>query len=335
MSKLYTPEGWINWDYISGRTRAFCMVIGARGTGKTYGLLRQIAERGERFIYLRRLATQLDASGTEDGNPFKKINADAGCDIHPVKRRGLVRYLKGEGEDCELAGYGLALSTVATVRGIDFSDVSSIVFDEAVPMEGERTIKNEFTALLNFYETVNRNRELEGRAPVKCFLLGNANKLSNPYLTGWKCMLTALHMLRGRQMVFEDSKSGLLLIMLQDSPISKRKGETALYKAGPEGFRAMALDNAFYTDATNIAPLNLRECAHIVSCGEMGIYRHKGTGDLYVCSKPSKDNYYDGAGVRLKMFRFDYRRLYDYYISGLMRFESYEVELLFREYFAI
>ena len=71
----------------------------------------------------------------------------------------------------DVVAVGIALSVVANIRGIDFSDYDYILFDEFIPSDGERPIKREFEAFLNFYETVNRNRELEGKPAVKCFLI--------------------------------------------------------------------------------------------------------------------------------------------------------------------
>ena len=42
--KIYDSNGWVNWEYITGMQRAFTMVVGARGTGKTYGILKYIVE---------------------------------------------------------------------------------------------------------------------------------------------------------------------------------------------------------------------------------------------------------------------------------------------------
>ena len=239
MAKIYTPEGWVNWEYLYNETVAFTMVTGARGTGKTYGLLRYLLEQNIKFIYLRRLKTQLDECSSIDSNPFRKIDTDTGETVLPFRAKNTVRFFRtidnGDGKPIPTGGavaIGVALSTFATVRGADFSDIDCIVFDEAIPMAGEKTVKDEFTAFLNFYETVNRNRELENRTPVKAFLLGNANQLANPYFAGWGFMRTALHMLRGKQMVWRSPDNTRLMVMLIDSPISSRKAGTALYKNG-------------------------------------------------------------------------------------------------------
>lgn len=332
MAKIYTCEGWINWEYIINQNCVFNMIVGARGTGKTYGLMKELIKRGEPFIYLRRLKTQIDNCGKLSGNPFKRINIDTGKNIIPFAVGGNIEFRDGE-KDGPLIAVAVALSTVATVRGIDFSDYRYVVFDEAVAMIGEKPIKNEFDAFLNFYETVNRNREIVGEKPVQVFLLGNANKLSNPYFQGWHFMKTALKMLRGGQMVYRTNDNTRLMILLQNSPISEKKAQTALYKNSSEGFLTMALDNSFRTDETNIHSESLKEYLHVVSIGDIGIYRHKSARRFYVSSK-TQQPYYDDFGIQLKMFRNDFVMLrVNYLIAKNFVFEDYENELLFREYF--
>ena len=342
MSKIYTEDGWINWDYLYNETTLFCDVVGARGTGKTYGLLKYVVEKGHKFIFLRRLQSQINtiAGGTES-NPFNKLNADMGWTIQPVKKSGQICFFSTYKEnnktviDGDLLGYAMALSTVATIRGGDWSNVDCIIFDEHIAMAGERPIKSEFEMFLHFVETVNRNRELLGEKPVKVFLLGNANQLCNPYYSGWKFMKTALRMLRGGQMMFRAKEGNRIMILLQDSEISRKKAGTMLYASADSNFIRNALDNVFYTDATKVRNEKLKNCQHVVSVGEIGIYRLKTDGDYYVSETIGRNNYYDGMGIELTMIRKRYALLPDLYMFGYITFENFDCELLFRAYFNI
>lgn len=328
MAKIYDKNGWVNWDYIINQDAVFYSVTGARGVGKTYGLFKWCIEHDKKFIYLRRLKSQLDQCSRADGNPFKKINADMDLHIMPKRSGGNILFMDGE----KLVAVGVALSTVANVRGIDFSDYDLIVFDEAIASEGERPIPKEFNAFQNFYETVNRNRELAGDKPVIAVLLGNANKLTNAYFSGWKFTKTALKMLKGGQMVWRSADGTRIMILLLDSPISKKKAETGLYKNASKDFMSMALDNAFRTDATNIKSMPLIEFIHIVSVGEIGIYKHKTERKYYVSFTTKDSPYYDSYGIGLKMFQQDFYNLRLYYmINKTVFFENYECELIFRE----
>ena len=332
MGKIYTKQGWVNWSWIMEDPASFIMMVGPRGVGKSYGVFDYCIDHHIPFIYMRRLKTQLDLCGKPAGNPFRKIGKDKHLDIIPFKSDGIISFCVDSRAGEEIA-CGVSLSTVATVRGVDFSGYNVIVFDEAVPMAGEKPIKDEFNTFLNFYETVNRNRELSGEKPVKCILLGNANKLSNPYFTGWKFTKTALRMLRGKQMVHRTPDGSRIMILLQDSPVSKKKSKTMLYQNASDDFISMALDNAFQTDETRIKSEPLREYVHVVSVGEIGIYKHKSERRYYV-SAVTSEPHYPAYGMLLKLFQSTYFMLRVNYMENKnILFEDYESELLFRDYF--
>lgn len=335
MGKLYVKEGWVNWDYIMQQRESIISVVGARGTGKTYGCFKWLIENKQRFIYLRRLKSQLDECKKDAGNPFKKLNTDLGIDIKPYASGGTVSFNYDEKAGLNVA-VGVALSVVANVRGVDYSDYNYIVFDEFISSDGERPIKNEFQAFLNFYETVNRNRELEGKPAVKCIMLGNANRISNPYFTGWHSMRRVLNMIRGNQFVWRSDDRTRMIILLLDSPISQRKQETVLYQNANADFIKMALDNAFRTDETTIKSEPLKEFNHVVSIGEIGIYAHKSERRYYVSATTNKHPYYEPFGIGLKMFQQDYYMFRVYYmVNKTVTFESFECELIFREMFGL
>ena len=335
MGKLYQSDGWVNWDYILEQPASFVSVVGARGVGKTYGIFKKLITAGEKFIYLRRLKSQLDQCGKLEGNPFRKLNLDLGREITPYSSGGIIMFRSGD-KTGDIAAAGVALSVVANVRGIDFSDYNYIVFDEFIASIGERPIKNEFQAFLNFYETVNRNRELEGKAPVKCIMLGNANTLINPYFSAWHFMKTAVRMITGNQMVWRSSDQSRMVILLLHSPISERKKDSVLYQNATSDFIEMALDNSFRTDETNIRSEPLTEYIHMVSIGEIGIYKHKSERRYYVSGTQGDTPYYDAFGIGLKMFQQDYYMLRVHYmVSKNVWFESFELEIIFRELFGL
>ena len=335
MGKLYQADGWVNWNYILEQPASFISVVGARGVGKTYGIFKKLITSGEKFIYLRRLKSQLDQCGKLEGNPFRKLNLDLGKEIVPFSSGGIITFRSGD-KAGEIAAAGVALSVVANVRGIDFSDYNYIVFDEFIASIGERPIKNEFAAFLNFYETVNRNRELEGKTPVKCVMLGNANTLINPYFSAWHFMKTAIRMITGDQMVWRSPDQTRMVILLLHSPISEKKKDTALYQNATSDFIEMALDNSFRTDETNIRSEPLTEYIHMVSIGEIGIYKHKSERRYYVSGTQGDKPYYDAFGIGLKMFQQDYYMLRVHYmVSKNVWFESFELEIIFRELFGL
>lgn len=341
MSKIYDENGWLNWDYLYPECRFIMAITGPRGTGKTYGLLKYVIENDIRFIYMRRLKAQLDnVSGGAENNPFKAYNTDAGRNIVPEKKSGACRFVEvledSDGNKFKnVFGYGVALSTVATIRGSDFSDIDCIVFDEYIAMTNEKPIKDEVQAFMNFLETVNRNRELTGKQPVKVFMLGNANRLMNPYFLEWHFMRTALKMIAGGQMMYRTPNNDRIMVLLLNSPISEKKKDTALYRIANDDFISMAIENAFKVDPTAVKQRKLTDCKHVVSFGSIGVYQLKSTGEHYISETINKTNYYEENEINLLFFRNRYALLKNIYLYDQMLFESYDVELLFREYIGI
>ena len=71
------------WDRIHAYPNFLLYIfVGGRGTGKTYGSLKEFAIRAHtnrnRFIYLRRSEVEVENCCSPVSNPFKAINADLG-----------------------------------------------------------------------------------------------------------------------------------------------------------------------------------------------------------------------------------------------------------------
>ena len=187
---LYLDSGYANMHDIMTKEDTFIFVIGPRGTGKTYGALLEILESGKKFIYLRRTQTEADLVSSEVVNPFKKVIED-----HPhyeISTDSVNRNMGAFVSDGKEIGYSAALSTFASIRGMDFSDIDIIFFDEFIPEKRARPIKEEFQALMNMYETVNRNRELQGKQPVKLVCCANSNDIANPIFIGLEIVLPTI-----------------------------------------------------------------------------------------------------------------------------------------------
>lgn len=329
---LYTADGWINTDLIFDDQAPFVIMIGGRGIGKTFGVLRAVITRGLRFVYLRRTQTQIDVIKHRELNPFASVNRETGSDIVTAP---IGKYMAGfyhSAEDGkpqgEPIGIGVALSTFANIRGVDGSNYDIIIFDEFIPEAHERPIKREGEALLNALETINRNRELCGGCPIKTLLLSNANDLNSPILLALGALRPIDIMIKRRQTHTTIHDGALSIYRYVNSPISLRKRDTALYRVATDNdFVGMSIDNNFTTaNYEQVCDKPITQYRVVVSVNGVTVYKHKSNEMYYVIEGVKGTNIYDYTPLSMRAFKAKYWYLYDamldlrlYYASVLAK----------------
>ena len=80
-NELYLDSGYLNVDYIVKLGFPFTFIIGARGVGKTYGVLKYIYEQKIKYIHLRRTQVQADLLCSNAFQPYKQLCTDYGWNI--------------------------------------------------------------------------------------------------------------------------------------------------------------------------------------------------------------------------------------------------------------
>lgn len=327
----------------------FNIFVGGRGTGKTYSALKGAINKEvvpERFIFMRRtkkvLDTLLDNDKKGEGmNPFKKLNSNEGSNYGFLAINDSLAGIYNRDTDengrfkyRELVGYGIALSTCASLRGIDLTDCSDWIYDEFIPEKHEKAIGKdgaEFEALMNAYETINRNRELEGEAPLYLWLLANSNDIYNDIFVGLGIVEDVEKMIREGKTDKYYKDRGLAIHLLPDSSeFTELKSKTALYKltAGTR-FNEMALHNKFsYNDFSLIEYRSIVGYVPVCHIDNMYIYKKKGSKEYYICHAKAKCKGYDSAHEHeLKDFMQEYGfDLIPYYIKGLIKFETFDIK---------
>lgn len=339
----FTGAGYLDVGALRPHILPFTWIWGGRGTGKTYGFLEYVRYTQPcKFLLLRRTQKQIDLLRKPMYNPFKAVDANHPGQYTAVSKDGDTGlFYEGKLEDGRLVpqgspiGYALALSTVHNVRGIDLSDVDVVIYDEYIPEPHERPIRMEYEAYLNAMETLGRNRELQGRPPVQFVGLSNANTLGNPYFLGLGVIRRVDRMLKTKQEVWADPNRGLMLINITGSPISAAKAKTSLYKlAGDGAFTAMSLGNEFTMDVcSRQGTFPLSELRPLVSVGELCVYEHKRSRELYVCDHHSgSPDRYNPDETSLKRFRRDYGYLWTEYMDNNIVFQDILCEILLNKY---
>lgn len=346
----YLPSGYIDFeDLLASDPSAFKFIVGARGIGKTFGILKYMLDHDISFIFMRRTQTQVDMVRTDALNPFKSIEMTYGPEYQVVIKSvsknisAIYRTYEYEGErvpDEDPIGYMLALSTMSNIRGFDASDIEYLIYDEFIGEKHEKPIQAEGLAFLNCVETIGRNRELSGRKPLQTILMSNSTNLANPIFVELKLITPLEKAFKRGQHVVRIPERNATIYNITDSPISKKKAQTVLYQlAGTDSdFAGMALDNSFNKEYTGLVrSQKLTEYRLEVEVGEIYIYRHKSSRRWYVTGHKSGTpiDVYDSSDIELKRFRHDYYHLTLWYLNRKIFFESYIQQVLFEQYIKI
>ena len=337
--KLYQDNGYVNIRDIIELGLPFNFCLGGRGTGKTYTALKTVKEDDIKFFFMRRTQAQADLINKPEFSPFKAVNVDNGWNVvtKPVSKYNSAFYnVTEDAPEGVPIGYTGALSTMSNVRGFDAQEVKILIYDEFIPERHERPIKNEGAALLNAYETINRNRELKGKPALQLLCLANANDLSNPIFLELNLVAKAERMLKKGQTISIDRARGIGIFMLNNSPISNRKRNTALYRltSGSE-FERMSIDNDFaQRNYNNIAVRPLIEYKPVVAVGEICIYSHKNSGKLYVSTHMAgSPPVYTAGEYDLARFQRAYFWIWSEYMQNNIEFEEILCEILLTKYY--
>ena len=292
----------INWFNIRERsTVPFQFFIGARGIGKTYsalsGHIKAYREhKAGKLLYMRMTATEIEDSASFVTNPYKAINKDFGYSVS-FESVGKAYYkivdytnaAKDENgkpeEEGDVIGYATALSNFHNLRGVDFSDVSELYFDEFIPSSLTKTpiVKKAGSVFVNAYETINRNRELLGEEAVRCYFTANAFSMDSAILIKFGVVRKMQKMMYANEFRFTDREAGIYLEFCR-SNVSEMKKTTALYKAmaNDKEFMSLAINNDFTDYAlTLVRKVDLKDYFPLFSYDDVVVFKHKSRYLLY------------------------------------------------------
>lgn len=324
---------WFELRNYIDKIRAFTYIIGGRGIGKTFGTFDLFFDpefmQGAPFIYMRNKSIQLKESATAFGNPFKKWNKLRGRNVQvvPEGEHYIIQekiFEDNKLKDINVYGYAVALSTFENLRGVDLSDVNYVVFDEFIEL-GTLTF-NQYKTFSHFYETVNRDRELEGEEPLKVILLSNAQKLDNSILAGYDLISTIEDMIRNG---IEIRSSRDHTIMLPKSNVSELKKDTALYRMTKgSDFYDEAINNSFANDSfTGVKKRKVIEYVGICKIDDMYIYRHKHDNHYYITyTRVQNVPEFNSRDQRLLFMHHYGMRLVEGYAAGRVFFENFTIK---------
>lgn len=314
--------------------RLFNFVVGGRGIGKTYGMkkfcLNNYFNKNEEFIYLRRYKEEIKPL---KGFKFFESIAKEYPEVE-LKTEGERLVWRYPDEKWTTLGYITNLSTALTKKSVDYSNVTTIIYDEFIIPKGFiHYLPNEVESFLDFYETVARMRD-----NVRVFFLSNAISTYNPYFSYFNIEVPK------EGQFYKDKEIVLEMCSMEDFKQKKRDTRFGKLISGTK-YANYAIENDFYLDnAEFIAerPTNAKYYCTVFYRGHtLGIWADFREGKFYVSKKHDKNfplsyaltqqdhtinTLYTKIKVPVKL-----KTLSQAYSYGVLFFETQEVKGIFTE----
>lgn len=161
----------------------FALVIGQRGNGKTYGVLKYALQlykkTKKRFCYIRRWEEDVKAYRMEQlFTPFHNVIEELfGSGFSIVYKNHKFLLVNSNGTAVDVLGYVLSISASSHTKSISYTNVGLILYDEFIRMSGEQELRDEQSRLDNTLSTIIRGDNTN----VMVFMLANTVSKYSPY----------------------------------------------------------------------------------------------------------------------------------------------------------
>lgn len=343
MTDLYLPEGWLNFEYIDSVPAWLIIILGKRQVGKTYGALQTMLKENYYHILLRRTTAELDTiTASSDLNPYKIFEPEfhVGLFKQAKKLCRICDYIldeEGKAFPTDQRGIATSLAEIAHIRGFNGAAFTDLILDEAVPEKGVVTRRTEGEAFLNAYVTINGNRELEGKKPLRAWLLANTNRIDSPILESLNLVDDILYMRRkGKEELLTDR--GVYILQPDSIKISEARAETALMKqvSHKSDFYGMAMENEFsYDMSPYIKTLSIKGMQPCWVYDNM-LFCWQYPKGYYICRAPFKGGFrYEGSRTGREQLSMEWNILKQYYYAGMILFSDLRTLSIFKNIFQI
>jgi hypothetical protein len=278
---------WYDYRAIRSRNALWSIVSGPRSIGKTYGAKVDHIDRairsGSQIMWLRRNLVEL---GHAKAGFFDSVaERYPGFEFRVDGRDGQVRMDSGVWRTIVRFA---ALSTASQMKGTEFPDVDTIIYDECFAEPGMRYLVDEVDRLRQLWVTINRNRVARGGlAKTRVYLLGNAIALDNPYFLEWR-FDGSREWQKGH-----DTDGDVILHLVDASKYRRRVGEGIYGKVLGTAQTDYAGGSYFLPDGGYVVdnrPGDSRPFATLVTLdGTFGLWESKDWQTMYVTVGPLAD----------------------------------------------
>lgn len=297
---LYSKEGYyqIGHDLESYPEAVAYFVVGGRGTGKTYGTLKYMLENEQEIVFVKRTKDDVDllcSSGDDlQFNPFEQLNKDFGYSITADQiRKGFGAFYDHTEDQKKFIGYITALSAVANVKGFEMQRAKWQIFDEFIPMRGQRVMKSEGINTLDLYETVNRSRDVRGADPLRMIFLANSTSLNNQIFEAFDIIDEVQQMKAdGKNYLYLPGRYIFIRLLDDNAAFQSRRAKSKIFSAvgKDSSWTRSALSNDFaFDDVSMIDKLPLsgwRAYASVKYNDTRQMFIYKKGKAFYISSAP-------------------------------------------------
>lgn len=195
MSRKYYDWGK-TFSYQTGTQGEFCLVIGGKNIGKTFGIrascIKRFLSNGELFVEICRTKDEkkmvsagyfdkLQELNQFEGYIFRTTGNEGYIAKEPAKNPETGEY--AEKPNWQLICYFVSLTTFQTEKKRTFKRPTRFIFDEAVIDRKDRYhtyLRSEYLVLANLLDSVSRQQP--NGYQYRVYLLGNSCDLTCPYL---------------------------------------------------------------------------------------------------------------------------------------------------------
>lgn len=312
----------------------FLFIIGNRGCGKTYWFrkwaIRDFIKTGRQFIYLRRYKEEM--KGQNKANFMSPLILNNEFPDHEITIKNDEILVDGK-----TAGYFCSLSTAKVKKSVDYPLVDKIGFDEFIIEKSNYTyIPNEVVNLLEFYNTVDRDRD-----KVRLVFMSNAISIANPYFLFFNIEVSATH----RYWKFKDG--AIIVDYVNNEAFKEYKRNTRFGKLiKGTSYADYSIENKFLLDNPRAIGKKTGNCSHSFNIKYnntiYGIWRSRDTLIDYISKDYDKTSLYNYAilpndvGGKFKLCTRSnvfFKTIIKSYMNDNILYESLQIKAIFQEIF--
>lgn len=330
---IYLESGYPDYNFIKEIGQKYIYILSGRGTGKSHFIVNMREMNPDRpVLYVRR--TNVDLSSCFDiDSDFSKSDWFGSSIIYKYNtKKGIGRAYLTKDDLTKHKPFivGVALSTFNNKTGIDFTKFYDVIFDEFIPQAGAYTIKHEFQAYKNIMESVYRNRGIEDSEKITTWFFGNTNALRSNILIGYRLIPECYRMVKDRLELLQVDRCESTLIMLFNSPISKRKNNNAFYRNLPNNKKLMEINGEFSDlEDDHVLHQNIKEFTHDYKTPSFSVWKHKSEFRFYITKRMNNraNITLDNTLISLERWQTSCKSfLKQMLLNGDITFSDYEVQ---------